>query len=76
MYSVKRFSKVNKEFSDREKVPEHILEKAKTEGVVQKDSKGQWRIVAIKKGEFWNAVYDSKENAEKALSAYHANKGK
>lgn len=70
MYKIKRFSQ------SREKVPEAILEKAKKEGVVQKDSKGQWRIVAIAKKEFWNAVYDSKENAEKALAAYHANKGK
>lgn len=68
MYKIKRFS------SDREKVPASILEKAKKDGVVQKDSKGNWRIVAIKKREFWNAVYDSKENAEKALAAYHANK--
>jgi hypothetical protein len=68
MYRIKRFS------SDREKVPSSLLEKAKKDGVVQKDKDGDWRIIAIKKGEFWNQHYKSKESAEKALAAYHANK--
>lgn len=58
----------------REKVPSDILEKAKTEGVIQKDKNGVWRIVAIKKGEFWDSHYTSRENALKALRGYQANK--
>lgn len=64
----------NKQFSGRDKVPAAILKKAKTEGVVQKDSKGRWRIVSIKAGEFWDAVYDTKQSAQNALAAYHANR--
>ena len=61
-------------FSDnREDASPELIEKAKTEGVVQKVG-DSWRIVAIKKGKLWNAHYQSKEKAEKALSAYHANK--
>lgn len=73
-YSVKRFSRLSEvEFSEpREKVPSSILEKAKKEGVVQKDGKGQWRIISIQKGEYWNAIYESKEKAEAALRAYHS----
>ena len=66
----------NKNYSEREKVPANIAEKARKEGVVQKDSNGVWRIISLKTSpaEYWNAHYDSKEDAEKALSAYHANK--
>lgn len=62
------------QYSEREKVPSEILEKAKTDGVVQKDSDGKWRIINLKKGTYWTQVYKSKENAEAALRAYHSNK--
>ena len=68
MYRIKRFSQ-----QPREKVPASILNKARKDGVVQKDSKGQWRIIALKSGTYWNQVYKSKENAESALRAYHSN---
>lgn len=66
----------NKSFSDREKVPADIEEKAKNEGVIQKDSSGRWRIISLKThpAEYWNAHYKTREDAEKALGAYHANK--
>lgn len=60
---------------DREKVPADILEKAKTDGVVQQDKDGNWRIISLKDGEFWNAHYQTKESAEAALRGYHAQKG-
>lgn len=66
---------MDKEFSDnREDVPEDILEKAKKEGVVQKDHNGDWRIVAIKKKKFWSPIYSSEEKAKSALAGYHASK--
>lgn len=60
----------------REKVPEDIARKGKSEGVIQKDKKGSWRIISYKKSqpEFWDAHYKSKADAESALGAYHANK--
>ena len=63
-------------FSEREKVPAEIEKKAREEGVIQKDSKGVWRIISLKThpAEYWNAHYKTKEDAEKALDAYHANK--
>lgn len=66
----------SKSFSNREKVPSDIEKKARKEGVVQKDKNGVWRIISLKTSpaEYWNAHYKSKENAERALSAYHANK--
>jgi uncharacterized GH25 family protein len=64
----------NKEFSDRMEVSQADLEKAKTSGVVQKrPDNGKWGIIAIKKGLWWSQSYSSKENAEEALRAYHAN---
>lgn len=62
--------------SSREKVPPEIAKKAKEEGVVQQDSSGHWRIVSLKTSppEYWNAKYKTKDDAEKALSAYHAQK--
>lgn len=65
-----------KNYSGREKVPQAMEEKARKTGVVQKDSTGTWRIISLKTSpaEYWNAHYDSKEDAEKALAAYHANK--
>ena len=66
----------------REVVPPDIAEEGKNSGVIQKDKDGNWRIISYKKAnksgkpEFWDAHYETKEDAEKALSAYHANRGK
>ena len=67
-----------KQFSDREKVPSDIAKEGKKSGVIQKDKKGYWRIISYKTNppEFWDAHYDTKDDAEKALDAYHANKDK
>jgi len=60
----------------REKVDKETADKAKKEGVVQKKPNGKWGIISFKTNppEWWDADYDSKENAEDALAAYHANK--
>ena len=65
-----------KNYSGREKVPQAIAEKERKSGVVQKDSNGVWRIISLKTSpaEYWDAHYDTREDAEKALAAYHANK--
>ena len=42
------------------------------EGVIQKKKNGAWGVVSKKTGYFWKQNYDSKEDAEKALKAYHA----
>lgn len=65
-----------KNYSGRKKVPQAIAEKARKSGVVQKDSNGVWRIISLKTSpaEYWDAHYDTREDAEKALAAYHANK--
>ena len=73
-----------KEYSkqDREVVPADIVKKVKDGGgVIQKDHNGDWRIISMKsktnksgKPEFWDAKYDSKEEASKALGGYFANK--
>ena len=67
-----------KQFSSREKVPSDIAKEGKKSGVIQKDKNGVWRIISYKTNppEFWDAHYDTREDAEKALDAYHANKGK
>lgn len=67
-----------KQFSNREKVPFDIAKEGKKSGVIQKDKKGYWRIISYKTNppEFWDAHYDTREDAEKALDAYHANKNK
>lgn len=73
----KKFSK-----QTREVVPEDIVKKVKNGGgVIQKDHNGDWRIISMKtktnksgKPEFWDARYDSKEAASKALGGYFANK--
>ncbi len=60
----------------RETVPSSIEKKVKRgKGVIQKYN-GSWRIVSMKTDppEFWNSHYQTKEDAEKALSAYHANR--
>lgn len=60
----------------REKVPEDIARKAKESGVIQKDRSGDWRIISFKQSpaEFWDAHYDTREDAEAALRGYQANK--
>ena len=72
----KKARKKRKVFSEREIVPRDIAQKARKEGVVQQDRNGDWRIISFKQNppEFWDAHYDSKEDAEKALGAYHAQK--
>lgn len=67
---------LRKYFSNREVVPKDIAKRGRKEGVIQKDSNGNWRIISFKTNppEFWNAKYKSKEKAENALQAYHANK--
>ena len=63
-----------KVFSGREKVSKEKLKEAKKTGVIQKDSNGNWRIISLKAGEYWDAKYSSREKAEAALAAYHANR--
>ena len=68
----KTFSKVD----NREKAPKEIVEKVKKgEGVIHKIN-GKWRIVSMKATppRLWEAHYDSKESASKALQAYQARK--
>ena len=35
----------------------------------------KWRIMSNKTGKLWPQKYETKENAENALDAYHASKG-
>ena len=78
--SAKEMKKASqKEYSkqDREVVPDDIVKKVKEgDGVIQKDHNGDWRIVSMKTNPptFWNAHYDSKALASKALGGYFANK--
>lgn len=50
------------------------MQKAETDGVVQRRPDGKWGIIAKKKRLWWSAGYDSRESAEAALRAYHAGK--
>jgi hypothetical protein len=62
------FRKFSKQ--DREVVPADIVKKVKDGGgVIQKDHNGDWRIVSMKTNPptFWDAHYDSKALASKAL---------
>jgi len=43
-------------------------------GCIEQDSEGNWRIISNKTGEYWKQKYTSKEAAEDALKAYHANR--
>ena len=61
-------------FSEREKVPDDILEKAKRSGVVQQDREGNWRVISLKSGSYWPARYSSEAKAKSALAGYHASK--
>lgn len=60
----------------REKVPADIAKRGREEGVIQKDDNGDWRIISYKTNppEYWDAHYETRSDAEKALDAYHANK--
>ena len=62
---------------NREKVSKDIAKKARTRGVIQRDSQGRWRIISLKTNppEYWNSHYETKEKAQKALEAYHAHRG-
>lgn len=76
---IKVVSPDQKQFSkqDREVVPADIVKKVKDGGgVIQKDHNGDWRIVSMKTNPptFWDAHYDSKALASKALGGYFANK--
>jgi len=75
IFKTEHLVKADKTYSDREKVSKEMLEKAKIDGVVQKKPNGKWGIISIQAGEWWNADYDSEDNAKAALAAYHANKG-
>lgn len=43
-------------------------------GCIKKDNSGNWRIISNKTGKFWPQHYETEENAESALKAYHAAK--
>ena len=43
-------------------------------GCIQKKPNGKWGIISNKTGEFWDADYESEEDAKAGLAAYHANK--
>lgn len=58
---------------NREDVPAELLKKAEKDGVIQ-EYDGSWRIISLKAKKFWDAHYQSKDSAEKALRAYQANK--
>jgi hypothetical protein len=57
-----------------------ILEEAKKKegkckpGTCIKKVGDKWRVVSNKTGKLWPAHYKTKEDAHKALEAYHANK--
>lgn len=62
-------------FSERLPVSPGDLEKAKSEGVIQRrPDNGKWGIIAIRKGLWWSQSYDTRESAEASLRAYQANK--
>ena len=68
---------------DREVVPPDIAEKARKEGVIQKDKDGYWRIISLKtktnksgKEEYWPQKSKNREDMVKILQSYQANKHK
>lgn len=44
-------------------------------GCIYQNKDGDWKIISNKTGKDWPQNYKSKDNAEAALDAYHANKG-
>lgn len=73
-YKVKRFSK--KPVGDRELVDSETIKEAKKTSVIQKKPNGKWGIISFKteKPTWWNADYDTEENALNALRGYHASR--
>lgn len=68
---------------DREVVPDDIAEKAKKDGVIQKDKNGDWRIISLKtktnksgKAEYWPQKSKNREDMVKILQSYQVNKHK
>lgn len=63
-------------YSKREVVPDDIAKEGRKSGVIQKDRQGHWRIISYKTNppEFWDAHYETREDAEKALRAYQSHK--
>jgi hypothetical protein len=53
-----------------------INEKSKCpkDGCIQKKTNGKWGVISGKTGKFWDADYDTKEDAEKGLKAYFVRK--
>lgn len=63
--------------ADRLPVSDADLEKAETDGVVQKrPDNDKWGIIARQKRLWWSQSYNTKEDAERALRAYQANRHK
>jgi len=56
------------------KLENKIFGMCPTEGCIKKKSNGKWGIISNKTGKFWNANYDSEEEAHKGLEAYFVNK--
>lgn len=50
------------------KLTDHILENTK---YIKKKPNGKWGIISAKTGKFWDANYDSEEDAKAGLAAYH-----
>ena len=42
------------------------------QGCIRKVEGGRWGIMSGKTGKMWPSTYDSKEDAEKVLDAYHS----
>lgn len=68
----KQFSKKD----DREIVDKETAERGRKEGVIQKKPNGKWGIISYKANppRWWSANYDTREDSEKALAAYHSSK--
>jgi len=49
--------------------------KCPEEGCIGKKPNGKWGVMSNKTGKWWDADYDTKEDAEDALKAYHVQKG-
>jgi len=58
----------------RQKVSKADLEKAEKDGVIQRKPNGKWGIISRQAKEWWNADYETKENAQKSLAAYQSQK--
>lgn len=65
-------SEVKRSFNN---VVEYFVGMCPESGCIEQDSEGNWRIISNKTGEYWKQKYESREKAENALKAYHANRG-